>query len=294
MINKSSNSKVLFTSELSSKSVLDLYRAYGRILKGNVAIKVHSGEKGNFNFLRPEFYSDIVNFLNGTIVETNTAYGGNRNNTEDHEKLLAMHHWNRYPVDILDSISPDITLEIPHGKRITKNYIGSNTTKYDSLLVISHFKGHPMAGFGGALKQLSIGMASSYGKKYIHGAGDPSQFWNTESEIFLEAMADAASSIVTYFKDRILFINVMKNISVDCDCVAYPKKPCMKDIGMLISNDPLAIDQACIDLVLASTDPGKKDLLERIDSKSGLHILDAAEDLHIGSREYDFIDLDKI
>lgn len=294
MINKSSNSKVLFTSELSSKSVLDLYRAYGHILKGNVAIKVHSGEKGNFNFLRPEFYSDIVNFLNGTIVETNTAYSGSRNNTEDHEKLLAMHHWNRYPVDILDSISPDITLEIPHGKRITKNYIGSNTTKYDSLLVISHFKGHRMAGFGGALKQISIGLASAYGKKNIHGAGDTSQFWETDPKVFIEAMADAASSIMIYFKNRILFINVMKNISVDCDCDAHPKRPCMDDIGMLISNDPLAIDQACIDLVMSSEDKGKYELLKRIDSRSGLHILDAANRLNIGSREYNFVDLDKV
>ena len=292
MINNKPN--VFFTREISPRELLELYKCYNSPLTKNIAIKVHSGEKGNTNFLRPEFFFDIVEYLNGTIVETNTAYKGARTTTEDHQKLLEYHGWNRYPLCIMDAESPDFVLNIPHGKRITKNYVGSAITDFDSMLVISHFKGHRMAGFGGALKQISIGLASAYGKKNIHGAGDTSQFWETDPKVFTEAMADAASSIMTYFKDRILFINVMKNISVDCDCEAHSMRPCMDDIGMLISNDPLAIDQACIDLVMSSEDKGKYELLKRIGSRSGLHILDAANRLNIGSREYNFVDLDKV
>lgn len=285
--------KVYFTKNLSSESLVNLYKAAQVTLNGNVAIKVHSGEEGNQNFLHPEYFKDIINYVKGTVVECNTAYEGKRNTSEKHLQLLEKHGWSKYfNVDLLDEEGPDKVLEIPDGKIIKKNYVGKDIEKYDSMLVLSHFKGHPMGGYGGALKQLSIGMASSYGKANIHGAGDPSKLWTAEHDLFLESMADAAKSVVDYFKRNIVYINVMANMSVDCDCCSVAEDPCMKDIGILLSTDPVAIDQACIDLVYNSTDPGKDHLIERITSRNGVHTIESAAKLNVGSREYELISID--
>ena len=285
-------SKVYFTSDLSSSSLLKLYKKLDIDLEGNVAIKLHSGEKGNQNFLKPEFFKEIIDYVGGVVVECNTAYEGERNTTKKHVKLMEEHGWSKYfKVDILDSKGPDLVLNVDKGKVINKNYVGKNIEKYDSMLVLSHFKGHPMGGYGGAIKQLSIGLASSYGKAYIHGCGDVNSFWNSDHDSFLEAMADAASSIVKYFDNRIVYINVMKNMSVDCDCCHKAEDPCMKDIGILISKDPIAIDQACIDLVYSSNDQGKDHLIKRIESRNGVHTIEASSELGFGSREYELIDI---
>ncbi len=284
--------KVYFIRNCESESVLRLWNALGKELPGKVAVKVHSGEVGNQNFLTPDFWKEIIDTVGGTVVETNTAYGGERNTTQKHLKTLEKHGWSEYfPTEILDGEGPDMVLDIPEGKCIKKNYIGKATENYDSLLVLSHFKGHPMGGYGGALKQLSIGMASSFGKAYIHGAGEPEKIWTADHDSFLKSMADAASSVVKYFGDNIVYINVMKNMSVDCDCCAVAEDPCMKDIGMLISTDPVAIDRACLDLVYASDDPGKDHLIERIETRNGTLTVDAAADLSIGSKEYELIEL---
>lgn len=283
-------SKVYFTSVITPEKVLELYQVLNKELPGNVAIKVHSGEQGNQNFIRPAFWKPIVDHVGGTIVECNTAYEGSRNTTPRHVATLKKHGWSdAYNVDLMDATGPDMVLEIPDGKRIKKNFVGKDLANYDSTLVLSHFKGHPMGGFGGALKQLAIGFASSYGKGYIHGVGDPAHFWDRDQDQFLESMADAASSMVRYFGGNAAYINVMKNLSVDCDCCDVAKDPCMADIGMLASLDPVAIDQACLDLVYASNDPGKKDLLERIESRHGVHTLEIAAEHGIGSREYELI-----
>ena len=285
--------KVYFTKNLSSESLVNLYKAAQVTLNGNVAIKVHSGEEGNQNFLHPEYFKDIIDYVKGTVVECNTAYEGKRNTSEKHLQLLEKHGWSKYfNVDLLDEEGPDKVLEIPNSKIIKKNYVGKDIEKYDSMLVLSHFKGHPMGGYGGALKQLSIGMASSYGKANIHGAGDPSKLWTAEHDLFLESMADAAKSVVDYFKGNIVYINVMANMSVDCDCCSVAEDPCMKDIGILLSTDPVAIDQACIDLVYNSTDPGKDRLIERITSRNGVHTIESAAKLNVGSREYELISID--
>lgn len=281
---------VYFTNTISPASVLKLYKKLGKELPGNIAVKVHSGEQGNQNFLKPKFWKDMIDHVGGTVVECNTAYEGERNTTERHVALFRKHGWSEYfTMDLLDAIGPDLVLEIPNGKVIRKNYVGKDIKRYDSTLVLSHFKGHPMGGFGGALKQLSIGFASAHGKSYIHGAGDPECFWDREQDAFLEAMADAASSVVNFFGGNAVYINVMKNMSVDCDCCAVAEDPCMEDVGVLISTDPVAIDQACVDLVYASDDPGKNALIERIESRHGIHTLEAAEALGIGSREYELI-----
>lgn len=285
--------KVYFTKNLSSESLVNLYKAAQVTLNGNIAIKVHSGEEGNQNFLHPEYFKDIIDYVKGTVVECNTAYEGKRNTSEKHLQLLEKHGWSKYfNVDLLDEEGPDKVLEIPDSKIIKKNYVGKDIEKYDSMLVLSHFKGHPMGGYGGALKQLSIGMASSYGKANIHGAGDPSKLWTAEHDLFLESMADAAKSVVDYFKGNIVYINVMANMSVDCDCCSVAEDPCMKDIGILLSTDPVAIDQACIDLVYNSTDPGKDHLIERITSRNGVHTIESAAKLNVGSREYELISID--
>lgn len=273
--------------------VLKLYKMVGENLDGKVAVKVHSGEKGNQNFLHPDFWKPIIDEIKGTVVECNTAYEGQRNTTEKHLKLLREHKWNDYfDVDLLDAEGPDMELAIPNGKIIKKNYVGKNLSKYDSMLVLSHFKGHPMGGYGGALKQLSIGVASSYGKAYIHGAGDPQNFWTADHDKFLEAMADASSSVTDYFKGNIVYINVMKNMSVDCDCCAKAEDPCIKDIGILASTDPVAIDRACVDLVYNSDDPNKNHLIERIESRNGTHTIDSAEKLNVGTSKYNLIEVD--
>lgn len=290
--------KVYFAKEITSDSLIKIYEKLGITLKGNVAVKLHSGEAGNQNYLKPEFLKGIINKVNGTIVECNTAYNGARNTTSKHEKLMEEHGWSKYyNVDIMDSNGPDKVLEIPNGNVIKKNYVGKNIEKYDSMLVLSHFKGHPMGGFGGALKQLSIGVASSAGKAYIHTAGkttDVNKLWENlpTQDNFIETMADAASSVHNYFNGNIAYINIMKNMSVDCDCCAEAEDPCMKDIGILASLDPVAIDKACLDLVYNSTDPGKNHLIERIETRHGNHIIDASCKLNFGSCEYELINID--
>ena len=283
---------VYFTREITPEKVLELYKKAGKDLPGKVAVKLHSGEKGNQNFLGPEFWKPVVEYVGGTVVECNTAYDGERNETRKHKKLLEDHGWSRYfDVDLLDAEGPDLELEIPNGKVIKKNYIGKDLANYDSMLVLSHFKGHPMGGYGGALKQLSIGVASSYGKAYIHGAGVPEDIWTADHNAFLESMADAAGSVIEYMKGNILYVNVMKNMSVDCDCCAVAEDPCIADIGILVSTDPVAIDQACIDLVYACSDPGKPHLIERIESRNGVHTIEAAADLGYGVREYELVEV---
>ena len=285
-------SKVYFTREITPEKVVALYQAVGQELPGKVAVKVHSGEQGNQNFLKPEFWKPMIEQVKGTIVECNTAYPGERNTTEKHEATMEKHGWTRYfPVDIMDAEGPDLELPIPKGVKIQKDYVGKHMANYDSMLVLSHFKGHPMGGFGGAMKQLSIGCASSFGKAYIHGAGKPDEMWTTEQNAFLESMADAASAVVDYYKGNMVFINVMKNMSVDCDCCAVAEDPCMADIGMLASLDPIAVDQACLDLVYAADDPGRDHLVERIESRNGVHTVEAAAALGFGSREYELITL---
>lgn len=290
-------SKVFFSSEITAEKVVELFHAAsndlpGGILPGKVAVKLHSGEPGNQNFLKPEFWQPIVNDVHGTVVECNTAYDGGRNTTEKHRETMEKHGWSKhFTVDIMDAEGPDAELLIPNGKRIKKVQVGKNMLNYDSMLVLSHFKGHPMGGFGGALKQLSIGCASSYGKAYIHGAGEPEKIWTGDHDSFLESMADAAEAVVRHFSGNMVFINVMKNMSVDCDCCSVAEDPCMADIGILASLDPIAVDRACLDLVYASDDPGRDHLLERIESRNGAHTIDAAAELGFGSKEYELIKL---
>ena len=285
-------STVYFSRTITPDAVLRLYKLVGKELPGKVAVKVHSGEKGNQNFLRPDFWKEIIDYVGGTVVECNTAYEGARNTTPKHLALLEDHGWNRYfTVDLLDAQGPDLELPIPGGKVIHKNFVGKDIANYDSMLVLSHFKGHPMGGYGGALKQLSIGVASSYGKAYIHGAGDPKQLWTADHDSFLESMADAASSVVEYFKGNAVYINVMKNMSVDCDCCAVAEDPCLADMGVLASTDPVAIDQACIDLVYGCDDPGKAHFLKRVESRNGVHTIESAAALGIGSREYELVEV---
>lgn len=285
-------SKVYFSREITPEKVVELYKKLEKDLPGKVAVKVHSGEQGNQNFLKPDFWKPMIDAVNGTVTECNTAYEGERNTTEKHLATMEKHGWNAFfDVDLLDAEGPDVELSIPDGKRIQKNFVGKNIEHYDSMLVLSHFKGHPMGGFGGALKQLSIGCASSFGKAYIHGAGNPDAMWSTEQNAFLESMADAASSVVTHFHGNMAFVNVMKNMSVDCDCCAIAEDPCMEDIGILVSLDPVAIDQACLDLVYQSNDPGRDHLVERIESRNGILTVEAAEKLNVGSREYELIEL---
>lgn len=286
-------SKVYFSKNISPEKVVELYQLSEKNLTGKTAVKLHSGEVGNQNFLKPEFWKPVIEFTGGTVVECNTAYEGERNTTEKHLKTLDKHGWTHYfNVDLLDAEGPDLELDIPQGKVIHKNYVGKNLKNYDSMLVLSHFKGHPMGGYGGALKQLSIGIASSYGKAYIHGAGKPEDIWTADHDSFLASMADAASSIVNFFKGNILYVNVMKNMSVDCDCCAVAEDPCMKDIGILVSTDPVAIDQACLDLVYASDNPGRDHLIQRIESRNGSYTIETAAALGFGSKEYELIQID--
>ena len=287
--------KVYFTKDVSKNSLVRIFKALNKELPGKVAVKLHSGEKGNKNYLRPSYVEELVNYVNGTVVECNTAYEGARNTTEKHRHLMDEHEWTKYfNVDIMDSEGPDIELEIPNGKQIKKNFVGKHLANYDSMLVLSHFKGHAMGGFGGALKQLSIGCASSYGKAYIHGAGDPTKdMFKTDQLEFVTAMGDAASSVHKYFNGNIVYITAMVNISVDCDCDGNAQAPCMQDIGLLASADPVAIDQACIDIIYNSTDPGKDKLIKRIEEKLGTNIIRVAEEDGAGSHEYELIDIDK-
>ncbi len=289
--------KVYFTKEITPENIVRMYEKLGVELPGRVAVKLHSGEKGNQNYLRPEFVKPIIDRVNGTVVECNTAYSGARNTTKKHVELMKEHGWSQYfDVDIMDA-AEDIEIDIPNGKVIKKNYLGKNIEKYDSMLVLSHFKGHPMGGYGGALKQLSIGCASSAGKSWIHSAGVIKKQEKlcdniAEQNKFLESMADAASSVHNMFKERIAYINVMCNMSVDCDCCAVAEDPCMKDIGILASLDPIAIDQACIDLVYNSNDPGRDHFIERVERQNGVHTIEAASKLGFGTREYELINVE--
>ncbi len=283
-------SKVYFTKDITPESVLKLYAALGVELPGKVAVKLHSGEVGNQNFIRPSFWKPMVQKVNGTIVECNTAYEGKRDTTEAHWETMKLHGWTEIAdVDIMDE-EEEMELSVEDGKKIQKNYVGSHLKNYDSMLVLTHFKGHPMGGFGGSLKNISIGIASSHGKAYIHGVGDVEAFWTSDHDSFLEAMADAAKSVVQYFDGKMAYINVMKNMSVDCDCCAVAEDPKMADIGMLASLDPVALDQACVDLVYQSEDPGKSHLIERMESRNGIHTVEAAAELGIGSRKYELIE----
>ncbi len=290
--------KVYFTKKITPENVVTMFEVLKKELPGKVAVKVHSGELGNQNYLRPEFMKKIITHVNGTIVECNTAYEGARNESEKHKELLKNHGWSEiFPVDLLDEEGPDKLLPVENGYILKENYVGKNIENYDSMLVLSHFKGHPMGGFGGALKQLSIGVASSAGKSWIHTAGvEKNQYklWDhlPEQDKFLEAMADAASSVVNYFNGQMAFINVMCNLSVDCDCCAKAEDPCMQDIGILSSTDPVALDQACVDLIYNSTDKGRDHLVERIERQNGIHTIEAASKLGFGSREYELIEMD--
>ena len=289
-------SKVYYLKNVDSKKLVDMYKKLGKELSGKVAVKVHSGEEGNQNYLRPEFMKDIIDYLDGTVVECNTAYSGQRNTTEKHLKTIEKHGWNDlYKFDLMDA-EGSISIPVDNGKWLKEDLLGKNIENYDSMLVISHFKGHPMGGYGGALKQLSIGCASSEGKALIHSAGinkDQYTLWDNlpPQDAFLESMAEAASAVVKYFKGNMVFINVMANMSVDCDCCSTAEDPCMEDKGMLISLDPVAIDQACIDIVINSNDPGKEHFMERVNSRNGIHTIEKAEELGVGSRDYELIEL---
>ena len=297
-VNKMEKAKVYFTKTITPEAVVKMFDILNVSLTGKVAVKVHSGEAGNQNYLHPEFMRPMVEHVNGTIVECNTAYSGERNSTEKHQKLIADHGWTKYfDVDLMDAEGPDLTLPIPNGKILKENVVGKNLANYDSMLVLAHFKGHPAGGYGGALKQLSIGCASTVGKCLIHSGGtitDQEIVWDhmAQQDVFCEAMADSAESIVNYFKDKLAFVNIMCNLSVDCDCCAVAEDPCMADIGILSSTDPVALDQACIDLIYQSNDPGRAHFLERVESLHGTHTIDAAAELGYGTKEYELICVD--
>lgn len=291
-------SKVYFTKNITPDSLIKMYQVLDIELPGNIAIKLHSGEEGNQNFVKPLFVKPLIDYLKGTVVECNTAYEGSRNETKKHQELLKKHGWSKYfKVDLLDS-EDEIELRIPDGLVIKKNYVGKNIEKYDSMLVLSHFKGHPMGGFGGALKQLSIGLASSNGKSYIHSAGKVKSqdvLWSNiaPQDKFLESMADAAESIINYFPKKIAYINIMVNLSVDCDCCSDAEDPCLKDIGILSSTDPVALDKACLDLIYNSNDEGRDHFIERVESRNGIHLIETAANKNLGNIEYELIDVDK-
>ena len=293
--------RVYFSREITPEKVVEMYRLLGVELSGKVAVKVHSGEKGNQNFLRPDFWKPMVDEVKGTIVECNTAYGeafdGVRDYTESHRKLIEYHGWSKvFDVDLMDAEGPDLIWPVENGKILKENRLGRNIANYDSMLVLAHFKGHPMGGYGGALKQLSIGCASRAGKALIHSGGRSDsniEAWKVHADknAFPEAMADAASTVVRHFAGRIAFINVMKNLSVDCDCCSVAEDPCMKDIGVLSSLDPVAIDRACLDLIYASEDPGREHFLQRVESRNGAHTIEAAEALGYGTTDYELIEV---
>jgi len=281
---------VYFIDTVSPEAVVRAYEALGLELQGKVGVKVHSGEPGNQNFLRPAMWGKAVERVNGTIIESNTAYPPGRNETAVHWETMRNNGWtDMAPVDILDA-GGELSLPVRDGVRIEEDFVGSHLAEYDSVLVLSHFKGHPMGGFGGALKNISIGIASSHGKLHIHCAGDADLKFAAQ-DAFLESMADASSAVMDYLSGRIAFVTVMANMSVDCDCCAVAEDPAIADIGVLASLDPVALDQACLDLVYASKDPGRDHLVERIESRNGLHTVEVAEQEGVGTREYELVRL---
>lgn len=289
--------KVYFTKEITPESLIKIYNKLEKDLTGNVAIKISTGEPGGHNYLKPELIKDLANLLNGTIVECNTAYAGRRNTSEEHWKAIKEHGFlDIAKVDIMDE-EGEIAIPVTNGLHLKENYVGKNIENYDSMLVLSHFKGHQMGGFGGALKNMSIGIASSEGKAWIHTAGvtkDLKKLWSNvaEQDHFLESMAEADQSVINYMKENIVYINVLNNLSVDCDCNSNPKKPCMNDIGITASIDPVAVDKASLDLVYNSEDEGKKDLIKRIESMHGIRTVEHALELGIGTTEYELINID--
>lgn len=290
-------SVVYMTSEISPEAIVKLYKALGREATGKVAIKISTGEPGGHNFLQPSLIADFVRLTDGTIVECNTAYEGRRFTTEDHRRAAEEHGFTAIaPVDIMDA-EGEVRLPVEGGKHLTYDIVGSHYPDYDFTVILSHFKGHAMGGFGGAVKNMSIGIASSNGKSHIHSAGrldSVAGLWDNlaEQDAFLESMAEAAKAIADHCGDSIIYISVANNLSVDCDCDASPEDPKMGDIGILASLDPIALDKACTDLVRSSEDPGKEHLIERIDSRHGMHTLDYGEKIGLGSQTYKLVKLD--
>lgn len=285
--------KVYLFKEISSENLVKIYQALGREAHGKVAVKLSIGEPGGHNFLQPALIKELVQLVNGTIVECNTAYGGGRSDTESHRRAAADHGFTAIaPVDIMDA-EGEVELPVTGGKHLTRDIVGKNFLNYDFTIVLSHFKGHAMGGFGGAIKNMSIGIASSNGKRLIHSAGTSTTSWgNPAQDDFLESMAEAAKAVADHCGENILYISVANNLSVDCDCDSSPADPQMGDIGILASLDPVALDRACTDLVRSSADHGKIHLIERIDSRHGMHTLDHAEDLGMGSQQYELVVLD--
>lgn len=292
-----SKPKVYMYKEISSENLLKIYDMLGRKAEGRVAVKLSTGEPGNNNYLNPDLIKDLVHKVNGTIIECNTAYGGGRADTESHLKAAADHGFTAIAkVDIMDA-DGEVSLPVAGGKHLKEDFVGKNYPDYDFTVVLSHFKGHPMGGFGGAIKNISIGIASSAGKAWIHSAGktkSQTEVWKNlpPQDDFLESMTEAAKAIIDHCGDKILYISVANNLSVDCDCVAKPEDPKMGDIGILASLDPVALDKACVDMVRASEDHGKIHLIERIDSRNGMHTLDYAEQLGMGRQDYELVVLD--
>lgn len=285
--------KVYMLKEITSQNLVKIYEALGREATGKVAVKLSTGEPGGHNFLQPALIKDLVQKVEGTIVECNTAYGGGRANTEAHRKAAADHGFTAIAsVDIMDA-EGETNLPLTGGKHLKRDIVGSHFLNYDFTIILSHFKGHAMGGFGGAIKNMSIGIASSNGKRYIHSAGASTTSWGSPAQDdFLESMAEAAKAVADHCGERILYISVANNLSVDCDCDSSPEDPKMGDIGILASLDPVALDRACTDLVRNSGDHGKIHLIERIDSRHGMHTLDHAERIGLGSQKYELIKLD--
>ena len=286
-------STVYFTSDISPEGLMAVYEALGRKATGKVAVKLSTGEPGGHNFLQPSLIKDLVQEVNGTIVECNTAYGGGRSNTAAHLQAAEEHGFTAIAeVDIMDA-EGETRLPVEGGRHIDYDIVGSHYTDYDFTVVLSHFKGHAMAGFGGAIKNISIGIASANGKRWIHSGGTSTTSWgNPSQEDFLETMAEAAKAVADHCGDNILYISVANNLSVDCDCDSSPADPQMGDIGILASLDPVALDKACTDLVRSSEDHGKIHLIERIDSRQGMHTLDYAEQIGLGNQQYELVSLD--
>lgn len=282
--------KVYFTEDISPKGIEKVYNALGKAPKKGqkVAVKISTGEPGGHNYLSPNLIKDFIISINGTIVECNTAYGGKRSDTESHRQAAKDHGFTFAPVDIMDA-DGGTKIPIKNGKHLKYDIVGSHFFNYDFYVILSHFKGHGMAGLGGAVKNMSIGIASSEGKAYIHGAGNTENPWKTEQDAFLESMAEAANAVAKERKNNIIYINVMNKLSVDCDCSSHPADPTMLDIGILASTDPIALDRACVDLVYKSKDG--KDLIERIESKHGTHTLDYGEKIGLGSQKYKLVKL---